>query len=158
MSARSRDGAGEVHAVLVRAGQGRAHARWLDLSNEIGIDFPSISPSIDRVRDAFFRGDTTEGDDGNFELVVAPEEIGRGQEVVLDVPYSLTCGACGGRGESWDRWCDACGSCGDIDVRRSVRVALPRRLADGARFLLRPLDAELGLPDLLVRIRVAARR
>jgi hypothetical protein len=123
--------------------------------NEIGIDFPSMAATLDRMRDAFFRMAAADPNGLPFDLVVAPDEMDRPREIVLDVPYSVTCRTCGGRGESWDRWCDACGSCGETDIRQSVKVTLPRRLADGARFTLRVVDRGLGLPEIAVRIRVA---
>lgn len=154
MSPGSRGEAGEVCAVLVRGANARGSQRWMGPSNEIGIDFPSMVPSLDRIRDAFFRVPGGEQLGGPFELVVAAHELGRSQDIILAVPYNLTCEACGGRGESWGAWCERCGSCGETDVQRAVRVTLPRRLTDGAHFRLRVVDRELGLPEIAVRIKV----
>lgn len=155
MSSHSRGEAGEVCAVLVRSAHGRGAGRFAESGNEIGIDFPSMASTLDRIRDAFFRTAAADPDGLPFDLEVAPDEMRRPREIVLAVPYSVTCPACGGRGESWERWCDACGSYGETDIRHSVKVTLPRRLADGARFTLRVVDRALGLPEIAVRIRVA---
>lgn len=153
MSTRPRGEAGQVSAVLVRSATERRGGRWFGPLNEIGIDFPSMEPVVDRMQSAFFRNAGAVGLDRMFELVVAPDEIGRSVEIVLAVPYRIACESCGGRGESWQRWCDACGSSGETDIRQRVRVVLPRRATDGTRFVLRVLDAEL--PEVDVRIRVA---
>lgn len=157
MSSRPRGEAGEVCAVLVRCTHGRPQGRWMDPTNEIGIDFPSMTPALDRIRDAFFHTPAGDPDGHPLELVVARDEMGRARDIVLDVPYSVTCPTCGGRGESWGQWCDACGSCGETDIRQSVRVTIPRRVSDGARFVLRVVDRDLGLPEIAVRIKLAAR-
>ncbi len=133
-----------------------AHARafapgWL--MDEVGIDFPSISETIERIRRTFTGPEDVRGP-LRAEILVTSREASEGVEVPLDVPVSGTCPDCGGRGENWAELCRRCGGRGEASLRYRVRVSLPAGVADGSRFRFMVGDEALARTCVEVRIAV----
>jgi len=129
----------------------RTRADWL--TDEIAIDFPSVSSVLDRMRDSFFAG--ARGASLSAELVLTPREAFWGTLVPLDVPLRQTCPRCGGRGEVWEEWCAACGGVGDMSALHEVRLRVPAGVREGARF--RFSVAPSGAPLTSVEVRITIR-
>ena len=123
-------------------------------ADEIAIDFPSVGPVVDRMRDAFL-GERVDGDVLRAQVSLTQREASGGLVVTLDVPVRVTCPHCGGRGETWAEPCGLCRTTGESLIVQPVRVSVPRGVADGAclRFRLRSPDA----PCVRVEVRVAIR-
>ena len=123
-------------------------------ADEIAIDFPSVGHVVDRMRDAFL-GERADADVVSAELSLSREEAWRGLVVPLDVPIRALCPCCGGRGETWTEPCDRCCGTGASLFHHSVRVAVPARVADGARFRFRLSSPHAA--SVRVEVRVAIR-
>ena len=121
-------------------------------ADEIAIDFPSVEPAVERMRDAFF-GEPADHDVLRFDLHVSRREAWDGLVVPIDVPVQGLCRPCGGRGEIWTEPCSGCRGTGASLLRRSVRVTLPAGVADGARFHFRV--SLPGAEPVRVEVRVA---
>ena len=99
--------------------------------DEIAIDFPSVAPLVERMRQTFFAGDHVAHWSAFIELSGA--EARAGARVPIDVPHHQTCGACGGRGEIWAAGCADCAGRGTTPGAHRVRLIVPPGLAHGAR-------------------------
>jgi len=99
--------------------------------DEIAIDFPSVGPLVDRMRDAFFAGDRAARWSAYIELT--RREARAGARVPIDVPHRDTCAACGGRGEIWTSGCEVCLGRGTTPGAHRVRLIVPPGIAHGAR-------------------------
>lgn len=99
--------------------------------DEIAIDFPSVAPLVDRMREAFFAGDAVARWSAHIELTRG--EARAGARVPVDVPHHDTCDDCGGRGEIWTAGCPACGGRGTTPGAHRVRLIVPPGIAHGAR-------------------------
>jgi len=118
-------------------------------ADEIAIDFPSVGRVVERIRDAFL-GEDVDGDLLRAEVLLSQREAQDGLVVSLQVPLRVTCPHCGGRGETWTEPCDLCRGSGQSTVDHPLRLTLPPRVANGARFRFR-----LKSPDATsVRIEV----
>jgi hypothetical protein len=128
-------------------------------ADEIAIDFPSVRPAVERMRDAFL-GERDDERDGARDLVraevfLSPREALGGRVVPLQLPVRVTCPHCGGRGETWTEPCSLCAGTGDSQVYQHVRVSVPPGVADGACVRFRVTS-----PDRLpvrVEVRIAIR-
>ena len=107
-------------------------------ADEVGIDFPSMAPAVDRIRRSFLAGERATALNATIQL--SAREAREGATVPLVVPVSCTCGACGGRGESWTEPCGRCQGSGAELRRHQLHVAVPAGVLDGARirFTLAP--------------------
>jgi DnaJ-class molecular chaperone len=105
-------------------------------ADEIAIDFPSVNPLVERVRDAFL-GEREDDDTVTAEVSLTAGEAFRGTVIPIEVRLRGTCRECGGRGETWTEPCLACCGTGDAMFRHLVSVSVPARVADGARFRFR---------------------
>jgi DnaJ-class molecular chaperone len=105
-------------------------------ADEIAIDFPSVDPLVDRVREAFL-GERDDDDTVTTEVSVTAGEAFRGTVVPIEVQLRGTCRVCGGRGETWTEPCLSCCGTGDAMFRHLVSVSVPARIADGARVRFR---------------------
>jgi len=123
-------------------------------ADEIAIDFPSVGPVIERMRDAFF-ADETAGDEFAVDMALSQDEAARGVSVPFDVPMRATCAECGGRGERWDEPCHACCCSGEAIVHHTVNVQVPAGVVDGARFRFRVSSPHA--PSVRVELRVGIR-
>jgi hypothetical protein len=121
-------------------------------ADEIAIDFPSVEPAVERMREAFL-GERPDDDVLRRELAVSRREAWDGLVVPVDVPIRGLCRQCGGRGEVWTEPCDACRGTGALLLHHAVRVTLPPGVADGARFRFRVSSP--GAESVRVEIRVA---
>ena len=126
-------------------------AEWL--SDEVAIDFPSVSSVLDRMRESFFRGEREAA--LSAEIVVTPQEAFYGTLVPLHVPLRRTCPRCGGRGEIWAEWCASCQGTGEVAAVEPVRLRLPPGVREGAtfRFSVGPQSA----PPTFVEVRITIR-
>lgn len=122
--------------------------------DEIAIDFPSIAPVIDRMRDGLI-GEGPPLDAHYAEINLSPRQASAGVLVPLEIPVIDTCGRCGGRGETWAEPCGDCAGSGACSRQRQVRVSVPAGVADGSRF--RFVIAPHGVPTHVeVTVLVAA--
>jgi hypothetical protein len=123
-------------------------------ADEIAIDFPSVEPAVERMRDAFLGERTGAADDVlRLEVQVSRREAWDGLVVPVEVPIRRLCPRCGGRGETWTEPCDACDHIGATLVHHVVRVRLPPGIVDGA--LLRFRVRLAGSDAVRVELRVA---
>ncbi len=121
------------------------------LTDEVAIDFPSVSTVLDRMRHAFF-GDPPPAAEIP-DIVVTAQEAFFGATVVVQLPASALCLECGGRGEVWNDWCAACGGLGQRHVEHAVRLRIPRGVKDGACVRLR-MTGQPRESSILARILV----
>jgi hypothetical protein len=107
-------------------------------SDEVGIDFPSMVPAVDRIRDAFVADERPAPFSAAIEL--SSREAREGIRLPVDVPVRSLCRHCGGRGESWSELCPQCDGRGFELLRHRLQVAFPAGVLDGAcfRFTVRP--------------------
>jgi hypothetical protein len=122
-------------------------------ADEIAIDFPSVVRVVDRMRDAFL-GERPDADLVSADVHLTVPEARRGRTVSLEVPIRDLCSACGGRGETWTERCDRCGGTGESLVCYPVRVAVPARVSDGARFRFRVSSPDAAPVRVEVRVSV----
>jgi molecular chaperone DnaJ len=123
-------------------------------ADEVAIDFPSLSDAVDRICEGFFGSDEAEAP-LTAELLLTRLEAFEGVTVPLDVPVRCTCRLCGGRGEVWMEWCGGCNGTGESYLRHRVKLSVPARVTDGARFRF-SVTAPFAAPTR-VEIRVAVR-
>lgn len=104
-------------------------------ADEVAIDFPSIAPAVERIRASMV------GEDHEWplraDISLSAREAFDGATVPLDVPVRSACPICGGRGESWMETCRACAGSGESLFHHRVRLSMPPRVLDGARFRFR---------------------
>jgi hypothetical protein len=102
-------------------------------ADDVVIDFPSMLPAVDRIRNSFVEEERPLPLRAAIEL--SHREARYGALVPLDVPVRSTCRHCGGRGGSWSEACRHCDGSG-VELRRHrLQVAVPAGVIDGARFL-----------------------
>jgi hypothetical protein len=123
-------------------------------ADEIAIDFPSVGRVVERMRDAFL-GEHVDGDLLRAEVLLSQREAFDGLVLSLNVPVRVTCPHCGGRGETWTERCDLCRGTGESRLHHPVRVSVPPRVADGARFRFRVKSPDAR--SVRVEVRVAIR-
>ena len=122
-------------------------------ADEIAIDFPSVGRAVERMRDGFL-GEHVDAV-LRAEVSLSQREAFDGLIVPLEIPVRITCPNCGGRGETWTEPCELCRGTGQSLVQHPVRVAVPPRVADGARFRFRVTSPEAS--TVRVEVRVAIR-
>ena len=123
-------------------------------ADEIAIDFPSVGRVVERMRDAFL-GQSVDADLLRADVSLSQREAFAGLVVSVNVPVRVTCPHCGGRGESWTECCTLCRGTGESRLHHPVRVTVPPRVADGARFRFRIKSP--GASPVRVELRVAIR-
>ena len=120
-------------------------------ADEVGIDFPSLAATLARMREALV------ADEGQAplraEVRLSPREAFDGIVVPLDVPLRRACPLCGGRGETWMEPCVPCAGTAESLFHHRVRLSVPPRVSDGARFRFK-VSSPLALPTR-VEVRVA---
>jgi DnaJ-class molecular chaperone len=137
----------------VSEGPARTTGRADWFADEIAIDFPSVSSVLDRMRHAFFGGES--GDVLSAEIVLTPEEAFWGTFVPIQVPLRRTCQCCGGRGEVWSDWCRPCAGDGDVAADHEMRMRVPAGVREGTRFRFSVMPP--GAPPTLVEVRISIR-
>jgi hypothetical protein len=123
-------------------------------ADEIAIDFPSVGLVVDRIRDAFL-GERPDADVVLAEVCLSEREAWRGLVIPLEVPIRGLCPDCGGRGETWTEFCHRCCGTGESLFHHAVRVAVPARVADGARIRFRVSSPHAA--SVRVEVRIAIR-
>ena len=123
-------------------------------ADEIAIDFPSVGRVVERMRDAFL-GQPVDADVLRADVSLSQREAFAGSVVSVNVPVRVTCPHCGGRGETWTEWCHLCRGTGESLLHHPVRVTVPPRVADGARFRFRITSPDAS--SVRVEVRVAIR-
>jgi hypothetical protein len=122
-------------------------------ADEIAIDFPSVERVVERMRDAFL-GEVVDGDVLRADVSLSQREARAGLVVSLNVPVRVTCPHCGGRGESWTEWCHLCHGSGEYVLQHPVRVSVPPRVVDGARFRFRVKSPDASAVRVEVRVAI----
>jgi hypothetical protein len=123
-------------------------------ADEIAIDFPSVGRVVERMRDAFL-GQPSDADLLRADVSLSQRQAFAGLVVSVTVPVRVTCPHCGGRGETWTEFCALCRGTGESRLHHPVRVTVPPRVADGARFRFRIKSP--GSSPVRVEVRVAIR-
>ncbi len=125
--------------------------------DEVAIDFPSLDEAVERMRDAFLApiNESEAHPELSAELWISPREAFEGVTLPLDMPIRKLCIACGGRGENWPEPCGKCEGTGHAIARHPVRLVVPARVSDGARFSL-SVCAPSAAPTR-VEVRIAVR-
>jgi molecular chaperone DnaJ len=123
------------------------------LSDEVAIDFPSVSSVLDGMRQSFFG----ELPHARLSAVIelTSEEAFWGAQVPFLVPLRGTCGHCGGRGEVWEEWCGVCGGTGEVLAEHPLRLRIPAGVRAGARFRFSVMPP--GVLPTTVEVRVTIR-
>ncbi len=123
-------------------------------ADEIAIDFPSVGPAVERMREGFLSEPV--GDDAvKSDVCLSERDARSGAAVAIDVPMRACCPDCGGRGESWTEPCANCCGTGEALFRHQVRVWVPPGIADGARLRFRLSSPSAA--SVRVEVRVAVR-
>ena len=123
-------------------------------ADEIAIDFPSVGPAVERMRDGFLSEPV--GDDiVKSDVCLSEHDACRGLAVPIDVPIRACCPDCGGRGESWTEPCGGCCGTGEALFHHAVRVWVPPGVANGARLRFRLWSSRVA--PVRVEVRVAVR-
>ena len=123
------------------------------LTDEVAIDFPSVSSVLDGMRDSFF-GELPYSN-LSAEVELTPQEAFWGTVVPLHIPLRGTCPKCGGRGEAWEEWCSTCRDTGEVLSEHALRLKVPAGVREGARFRFRVMPP--GTAPTMVEVRVSVR-
>jgi len=122
-------------------------------TDEVDIDFPSVSNFVDHIRDSFF--DRAPGHLSSAEVWLTPKQARTGTKVPLSVSLSLTCPVCGGRGEIWLDTCGACAGSGSGLLPHQLRLVVPAGVQDGT--YLRFDVTQSYAPVTCVEVRISIR-
>ena len=133
----------------------RARERFDWFRDEVALDFPSLGPAADRMRDAFVETESTTGA-CEAEVRLTPSEAAAGPRVPVEVVVRGTCAACRGRGRTWNGACRHCAGTGSAHTRHQVHIRLPSGVRDGARLLFNvaPALGAAAVVDLRVSVRL----
>ena len=101
-------------------------------ADEVVIDFPSVAPAVDRMRNAFLEEERAAALSTAIRLSAL--EARNGAMVPLEVPVRCTCHACGGRGETWTEPCHRCQGSGTELRHHQLQVSVPAGVLDGTCF------------------------
>jgi hypothetical protein len=123
-------------------------------ADEIAIDFPSLGPAVERMRDAFL-GEQLEPAALVAQVSLTRREASDGPVVPIEVPLRATCADCGGRGETWEEPCERCAGTGESLIKQPLRITLPPGIADGARVRFRVTAPDA--PPVRVELHVSVR-
>ena len=125
-------------------------------ADEVCVDFPSVAPAIERVRQSFLADERPETLQAAIEIT--DREAASGLTVPLEVPVHCTCSHCGGRGESWTETCLLCRGSGFELLRHSVQITVPPGVRNGARFRFRVTPRHNRSTRIELHVIVAASR
>jgi hypothetical protein len=101
-------------------------------ADDVVVDFPSVAPAVERIRQAFLAEEHSEPLGTAIQL--SHHEAQEGVTVALRVPVRCTCRRCGGRGESWTESCEVCDGTGLEVFPQKLDVTVPAGVLDGTRF------------------------
>jgi len=120
-------------------GSGAAVAAGIEIApdascfaDEVVVDFPSVAPAVDRMRNAFLADER--GASLRAAIRLSAREARTGATVPLEVPVRCTCRDCGGRGGTWAERCQPCAGSGTRMLRHLLQVSVPAGVLDGTRF------------------------
>jgi len=122
-------------------------------------DFGKVRPSFEEVYDRLARnfsgigvpkGEHAEG--LNVEIILSPEEAGKGGTASFDVPVFHPCPSCGGSGEDWLFPCMQCGQRGVVEDEERVTLSIPPLVRSGSVYEI-PLQG-LGIHNFYLRIHI----
>ena len=131
---------------------GGSHDDWL--SNEVVVDFPSMSGVVEQMRATFFGADADDlGETHTAEVQLTAREADQGVQVPLDLPVRHTCPVCGGRGEVWTETCGMCAGTGEGLLSHHFQLRVPAGVRHGTRltYCVTPPFA----PETHVEVRIA---
>jgi hypothetical protein len=100
------------------------------LTDEVAIDFPSVSTLMARARETFLdeeHAPRTLAED----VVLTPAEASEGCELPVLVTQHRPCPACEGRGERWLEPCQRCAGRGERTTKQNVAVTIPPNVRHG---------------------------
>ncbi len=97
--------------------------------DEVIVDFPSVAPALDRMRQAFLAEEQAVPVRTAIQLTT--RDALEGVTVPLSVRVRRTCDACGGRGESWTSACGRCDGSGSELVPHQLTVTVPAGVVNG---------------------------
>jgi hypothetical protein len=120
-------------------------------ADEIAIDFPSVGPVIDRMRDAFL-GERVDADVLRAQVSLTQREASGGLVVTLEVPVRVTCPHCGRGKPGRAVYCADHRRIVDLPARAS-RCASPTARVS---FRLRSPDASACRVEVRVAVRSSA--
>lgn len=98
-------------------------------ADEVIVDFPSVAPALNRMRQAFLADERARPAQAAIQL--SSRDAFEGVTVPLSVSVRYTCLACGGRGESWTESCLRCKGSGHELVPHQLQVTVPAGVIDG---------------------------
>jgi hypothetical protein len=98
-------------------------------ADEVIVDFPSVAPALDRIRQSFLADEQAIPVQTAIQL--SSRDALEGVKVPLSVRVRRTCDACGGRGESWTSACHRCDGSGSELVPHHLTVTVPAGVVDG---------------------------
>jgi len=88
----------------------------------------------------------------SVEVILTPEEAGRGGILSIGILVHEVCGACGGTGNYWLFPCRYCGGEGTVSTMKPVQVRVPQALSLCA---VPEVSLEtLGINNLFLRLRI----
>ena len=99
--------------------------------DEVIVDFPSVAPAVDRIRQAFLAEERARPLEAQIQL--SSRDALEGVTVPLSVRVRRTCGECGGRGGNWVDACGRCEGSGHELVLHQLQVTVPAGVVDGTR-------------------------
>jgi len=98
-------------------------------ADEVIVDFPSVAPALDRIREAFLEEERPATLQTAIQLT--SRDALEGVTVPLSISVRRTCLQCGGRGEIWTESCDKCDGSGNELVPQRLQVTVPAGVVDG---------------------------
>ena len=106
--------------------------------DEVIVDFPSVAPALDRIRQAFLADEHIRQVQAAIQL--SSRDALDGVTVPLSVGVQQTCAECGGRGGNWVESCRRCDGSGNELVPHQLQVTVPAGVVDGTRvhFTVKP--------------------
>ena len=121
-------------------------------TNEVDVDFPSVSRFVERMRRSFFGASSK--DPVSAEVRLTPFQARTGVRVPLDVSLRHTCPVCGGRGEVWLDRCGACDGRGAGLLPHQLQLMVPPGVRHGTRlrFDVTPPYAPTARVQVLISI------
>jgi hypothetical protein len=97
--------------------------------DDVIVDFPSVAPAVDRIRNAFLADERAMPLDAVIQL--SSRDALEGVTVPLSVRVWRTCAECGGRGGNWVEACGRCQGIGSALVPHQLQVTVPAGVVDG---------------------------
>jgi hypothetical protein len=129
-----------------------AHDEWL--SDDVVVDFPSMSGIVEQMRATFFGTDDDAAATHRAEVTLTPREADEGVRVPFDLTVRHTCPVCGGRGEVWAESCGVCAGSGQGLLPHQFQLRVPAGVRDGTRLTYSVTPPFSATTHLEVRIAI----